>query len=183
MNIRRLAPRVALWLVLLAIAAAAGLWICDSHVAGASDGLVYFDPAEAPKRDVALVLGTAKHVQGRRLNMFYQPRIEAAAGLFQCGKVRGIIVSGDNGRTEYDEPSEMKADLIALGVPAEFITCDYAGFRTFDSIHRIERVFQESSYIVVSQEFHVQRALYIARSRGHDAIGLAVRTPGGYQGL
>jgi SanA protein len=159
-----------------------GLAACDWHVAGASDGLVYSDPADTPRREVALVLGTAKYVQGGRLNLFYQPRIDAAAKLFKAGKVRGIVVSGDNGRADYDEPTQMKADLVALGVPAEFITCDYAGFRTLDSVHRLERVFQESSYIVVSQDFHVRRALYIARDRGHNAVALAVRTPGGYWG-
>ena len=167
-------------LVALGIAALA---FCDWHVAGASDGLVYSDAADAPTREVALVLGTAKYAGSGRTNMFYHPRIKAAADLFKAGKVRGIVVSGDNGRTDYDEPTQMKADLIALGVPAEFITCDYAGFRTLDSVHRIERVFQESSYIVVSQEFHVRRALYIASDRGHNAVGLAVRTPGGYWGV
>ena len=155
---------------------------CDFHVVGASDGLVFCEPEQTPSREVALVLGTAKHVQGGRLNWYYQPRIEAAAKLFHAGKVRGIVVSGDNGRPEYDEPTQMKADLIALRVPAKFITCDYAGFRTLDSVHRLERVFQQSNYIVVSQEFHVQRALYIANARGHNAIGLAVRTPGGFWG-
>ena len=166
--------------VVLSVAAIA---FCDLHVARASDELVYSSVADTPGRQVALVLGTAKYVQGGRLNLFYQPRIEAAADLFHAGKVRGIIASGDNGRIGYDEPMQMKADLIALGVPAEFITCDYAGFRTLDSVHRIERVFQESDYIVVSQDFHVRRALYIAASRGHNAVGLAVRTPGGYWGL
>jgi len=168
---------------LLVAIVAGGLVFCDFHVAGASDGLVFSNPADAPHRDVALVLGTAKYVQGGRLNLFYLPRIQAAAKLFHAGKVRGIVVSGDNSRTDYDEPTHMKSDLVALGVPAKFITCDYAGFRTLDSVHRIERVFQEPSYIVVSQEFHVRRALYLAAHRGHNAIGLAVRTPGGYRGM
>ncbi len=168
--------------VLIAIVAA-GLAFCDFHVAGASEGLVYSDLSDVPNHDVALVLGTSKYAYDGRLNLFYVPRIEAAAKLFHAGKVRGVIVSGDNGRTEYDEPTHMKDDLVELGVPAEFVTCDYAGFRTLDSVHRIERVFQESSYIVVSQDFHVRRALYIARDRGHNAVGLAVRTPGGFRGL
>ena len=170
-------------LVLLIVAlGVATLAFCDWHVAGGSDGLVYSDAAGAPRREIALVLGTAKYAASGRMNVFYHPRIAAAADLFKAGKVRGIVVSGDNGRTDYDEPTQMKADLVALGVPAKFITCDYAGFRTLDSVHRLERVFQESSYIVVSQEFHVRRALYIAADRGHDAVGLAVRTPGGYWG-
>ncbi len=175
--------KIRVRLILLLIAAVGTLAVCDWHVASASEGLVYFDDTEIPAREIALVLGTAKYAQNGRTNQFYLPRIEAAANLFKAGKVRGIVVSGDNGRSGYDEPTQMKTDLIARGVPSEFITCDYAGFRTFDSVHRIERVFQESNYIVVSQEFHVRRALYIARDRGHNAIGMAVRTPGGYWGI
>jgi SanA protein len=114
--------------------------------------------------------------------LFYLSRIEAAAQLYKAGKVQALVVSGDNGRVEYDEPTQMKNDLIAMGVPAEFITCDYAGFSTLDSVHRAERVFQESEYIVVSQAFHVRRALFIAADRGHNAVGYAVSTPGGFWG-
>ncbi|MCP4093596.1 MAG: hypothetical protein GY747_09110 [Planctomycetes bacterium] len=108
--------------------------------------------------------------------------IAAAAKLFHAGKVRGIAVSGDNGTKEYNEPEQMKADLVAQGVPSGFITCDYAGFSTLDSILRIEQVFQERAYIVVSQEFHVRRALFLAAKPGHDAVGFAVPGPTGYWG-
>jgi SanA protein len=181
-NIVRKIWKVRNRIVLMGIAGLACLTICDRYVASASDGLVYRDVSQTPSRPVALVLGTAKYVQGGRRNLFYISRIEAAAQLYKAGKVRAIVVSGDNGRVEYDEPSQMKADLVELGVPAEFITCDYAGFCTLDSVHRAERVFQESQYIVVSQEFHVRRALFIAADRGHDAVGYAVPTPGGYWG-
>ena len=73
----------------------------------------------------------------------------------------------------------MSADLVALGVPAEHITADYAGFRTLDSIYRAGDVFGLDSYIVVSQPFHIERALYLADQRGHDAIGYAARGPQG----
>ena len=168
--------------LLLVVAGVACLAICDWHVASASDGLVYSNIVDTPSRPVALVLGTAKYLKNGRRNLFYVHRIEAAAQLYEAGKVRAIVVSGDNGRVEYDEPSQMKADLVELGVPAEFITCDYAGFSTLDSIHRAERVFQEPDYIVVSQEFHVRRALFIAADRGHNAVGYAVSTPGGFFG-
>lgn len=181
-NILRGIWRNKIRLGLLIAIGVGGLAFCDWHVAGASGGLVYSDVASTPRREVALVLGAAKYVQDGRVNAFYWARIKAAAELFKAGKVRGIVVSGDNGRVDYDEPTQMKADLVALGVPAEFVTCDYAGFRTLDSVHRLERVFQQSDYIVVSQEFHVRRALYIAGDRGHNAVGLAVWTPGGYSG-
>jgi SanA protein len=143
---------------------------------------VYTNVADAPNRPIALVLGTSRTVEGGRMNLFYTPRIAGAAELYHAGKVRAIVVSGDNGSTDYNEPELMKDDLIARGVPAEHITCDYAGFSTLDSIMRIEAVFQEDAYIVVSQEFHVRRALFLAAKPGHDAVGFAVSGPEGYWG-
>jgi len=171
--------KLCLGLVLLG---AVSIVFCDQYVARASNGRVYRSVDDVPHREVALVLGTAKYVQGGRLNLFYRPRIEAAAELFKAGKVRGIVVSGDNGRVDYDEPSQMKSDLIALGVPAPYVTCDYAGFRTLDSVYRLERVFEQTSYVVVSQDFHVRRAIFLGESRGHRAVGLAADGPSGYWG-
>ena len=170
---------IALILLLLAplAAGAFALW-ADGHVEQAAAGRVYDDLAAVPHREIALVLGTSKYSRGR-LNSFYTGRIRAAAELYHAGKVDGILVSGDNGTASYNEPAEMRADLIALGVPAEHITADYAGFRTLDSIYRAGDVFGLDSYIVVSQPFHIERALYLADQRGHDAIGYAARGPQG----
>ena len=143
---------------------------------------VYTSITDVPNRPIALVLGTSRTVEGGRMNLFYVPRIDAAAELYHAGKVRAIVVSGDNGDADYNEPELMKRDLIARGVAAEHITCDYAGFSTLDSISRIEAVFQENAYIVVSQEFHVRRALFLAAKPGHDAVGFAVPGPDGYWG-
>ena len=99
-----------------------------------------------------------------------------------AGKVDGILVSGDNGREDYNEPAQMKEDLVALGVPADYITADYAGFRTLDSIYRAEEVFGLHAYTVVSQPFHLERALYLAGQRGQDVIGYAAYGPAGYWG-
>ena len=77
-----------------------------------------------------------------------------------------IIVSGDNSRSGYDEPSEMKAALIAKGVPATRIYCDYAGFRTLDSVVRAQKVFGQREFIIISQKYHNERALYIAQRHG-----------------
>lgn len=164
------------------IVGALAIAFCDWHVGHHPEGTIFERAKAAPRRPVALVLGTSKYVVGGGTNVFYTQRIEGAAALYHAGKVQGILVSGDHGTPYYNEPDQMKADLVALGVPADFVTCDYAGFRTLDSVVRIEEVFQETSYIVVSQDFHVRRALYIAKDLGHDAIGLAVRMPAGYWG-
>lgn len=170
------------WFFGAAIAGVLSLAFCDWYVGNHPEGTIFERAKAAPRRPIALVLGTSKYVVGGGTNVFYSQRMEGAAALYHAGKVRGIVVSGDHGTPYYNEPDQMKADLIALDVPAEYITCDYAGFRTLDSIVRIEEVFQETSYIVVSQDFHVRRALYLANHRGHDAVGLAVRMPEGYWG-
>lgn len=136
-------------------------------------GRVYVGGDGIPPADVALVLGTAKTLAGGRANAFYDARLDLAAELFRTGKVRGLIVSGDNSRADYSEPDDMKADLIARGVPAKFVTCDYAGFRTLDSVQRAHRVFGQRRVIVVSQRFHAERALYLARAQGLEATGCA----------
>ena len=165
-------------LLLTPVAAGAfALW-ADGHVEQTAAGRVYDDLDALPHREIAVVLGTSKYSRGR-LNSFYVGRIRAAAELYHAGKVDGILVSGDNGTASYNEPAEMHADLIALGVPAEHITADYAGFRTLDSIYRAGDVFGLDSYIVVSQPFHIARALYLADQRGHDAIGYGARGPQG----
>lgn len=163
----------------LALAAAGFAWWADTSMTKNAAGRVYDSLDAIPHRSVALVLGTAKYTNGR-VNSFYMGRIRAAAELYHAGKVDGIVVSGDNSVDNYNEPDEMRNDLVALGVPAAYITEDYAGFRTLDSIYRAEQVFGLTSYTIVSQQFHVERALYLADQRGHDAVGYAAPGPRGY---
>ena len=123
----------------------------------------------------ALVLGCAKALPDGRPNLYFLYRVDAAAQLYHAGIVRHLIVSGDNSRTDYDEPTDMKEALVTAGVAAEHIHCDYAGFRTLDSVVRAREIFQQDRFIIVSQEFHAQRAVYIARHHGIDAIGFAAK--------
>ena len=117
-----------------------------------------------PVGEVALVLGAGPHT------LYFNKRIAAAVELFHAGKVRHLIVSGDNHVSWYDEPTAMKEALMARGVPESAITCDYAGFRTLDSVMRAKSVFGLERITVVSQEFHNRRALAVARRHGIDAI-------------
>ena len=135
---------------------------------------LYASLEAAPRFDVALLLGTSKAVFGRP-NRFYQYRLQAAAELFFAGKVKAILISGDNAQLSYNEPIDMKNDLIQLGVPADVLTLDYAGFSTLDSILRAKRVFGQQRLLVVSQPFHCKRAIYIARRHGMDAYGFAAQ--------
>ncbi len=129
-----------------------------------------------PKSPVGLVLGTSPTFHGRP-NVFYTARIEAATDLYFSGKVRGLIVSGDNSRAEYNEPDSMRADLIAAGVPADFITCDYAGFRTLDSVIRARDVFGQNDLVIISQPFHAERAVFLAKQLGMNASAFAAENP------
>jgi SanA protein len=126
-----------------------------------------------PPHDVGVVLGCSPRVSGGRRNLFFEGRIQAAAQLFHAGKVKHLIVSGDNADRYYDEPTAMKKALIAAGVPAKHITRDFAGFRTLDSVLRARDVFGLSRFVVISQRFHAERAVYLAREHGIEATGFA----------
>ncbi len=132
---------------------------------------VYSDVGAIPKNKVGLLLGTAKFTdkKKRRINLYYQNRIDAAVALYMAGKVDYIIVSGEKS-SNYDEPQIMKDDLIAQGVPAGRIFLDNSGFRTLDSILRCRDIFGQDKITIISQEFHNQRALYIANHKNVIAI-------------
>lgn len=115
---------------------------------------------------VALVLGTARLLSGGGRNPFYQARLEAARDLFEAAAVRAILVSGDDGTVEYDEPGAMRRDLIEFGIPDSVITTDHAGFRTLDSVVRARKVFGLERVTIVSLPFHAERAVYLARHAG-----------------
>lgn len=148
----------------------------DFWVKQGARGRLYDEVEAVPEGyTVGLVLGTSPKTREGQANLFFRHRIEAAAELFRAGKVQHFILSGDNRTIYYDEPNEMKAALIAAGIPASAITLDYAGFRTLDSIMRLESVFDQKKVLVVSQLFHNERALFIAQAKGIEAIAYNAR--------
>ncbi len=136
---------------------------------------VYQSIKDIPANKVGLVLGTAKYLENGQVNLYYRYRVEGAVTLFQQRKIEYILVSGDNSRKEYNEPKQFREDLIRKGIPAERIFLDYAGFRTLDSIVRLQKVFGQSRATIISQEFHNQRAIFIAQTKGIDAIAYNVK--------
>ena len=136
---------------------------------------IYSDLNTIPAKKVALLLGTAKYLRKGRINRYFQYRINAVVQLFKAGKIQHIIASGDNHTKYYNEPIEMKNALITNGVPKHAITLDYAGFRTLDSIVRCDKIFSQNDIIIVSQEFHNKRAIFIANFYGIKAIGFNAR--------
>jgi SanA protein len=143
-------------------------------IADESTYKIYTDIKDIPVKKAALVLGTSKYVTKGKQNYYYIYRIKAAAQLWKAKKVNAIVVSGDKSKY-YDEVTTMFKDLIKAGVPARYITRDYGGFRTFDSIVRAKEIFDLDDYIIVSQKFHLDRALYLAQEKGQKVIGFAAK--------
>jgi SanA protein len=147
----------------------------DYYVQSTVQNKLYQDIEAIPYNKVALVLGTVKVLKNGNINRYYQYRIDAAAALFKAGKVKFILVSGDNSREGYDEPTDMMDDLIKKGVPKNKIVLDYAGFRTLDSVVRGKAVFGQKSITIVSQKFHNERAIFIANHKEIEAIGFEAK--------
>lgn len=132
-------------------------------------GRVFSRFNDVPVNDVALVLGTSSRTRGGHRNPFFAGRISAAAELFRAGKVRHLLLSGDNGTVRYDEASEMRRALVKEGVPESAMTLDYAGFRTLDSVARAHDVFGLARVTIVTDDFHAERSVLLARHFGIDA--------------
>lgn len=133
------------------------------------------DPQRLPNVKVGLLLGTSKNMKNGSENPFFTYRIQAALELFNDGKIKHILISGDNSTKHYNEPEDMMNELIRLGVPADKITLDFAGFDTYDSVLRANKIFGQSKFIVISQSFHAERGVYIARRYGYEVWGFAAK--------
>ena len=131
---------------------------------------IYNDIAELPENNVALVLGTSRYKRDGSANPYFHNRINAAVKLYENNKVNYILVSGDNRSMYYNEPGFMRLELLNNGINDSVIYLDYAGFRTYDSVIRCHEVFGQSSFTIVSQKFHNQRAVFIAHSKNINAI-------------
>ncbi|MFE6662612.1 vancomycin high temperature exclusion protein [Streptomyces sp. NPDC057697] len=128
--------------------------------------------ADAPAQQVAVVFGAGLR-QGRP-SPYLANRLKAAAELYRDGKVKVVLVTGDNSRKEYDEPDAMRTYLREHGVPDEHIVSDFAGFDTWDSCVRAKKIFGVDRAVLVSQGFHIRRAIALCRTAGIDAYGVGV---------
>ena len=145
--------------------------VCNWVVIRSAKGRTYNEIKEVPYHKVGVVLGTVPNLPNGRENFYFNSRMKAAADLYFAHKVSYILATGDNHRRNYNEPKSMREALIALGVPDSAIVLDYAGFRTFDSMVRAKKVFGQDSFIVISQHWHNERAIFIAQHYGMDVIG------------
>ncbi len=142
----------------IVVIALANIWVIVQ-----TSGSLYENIADVPESKLALVLGTSKYMVGGGINPYFKNRIEAAVQLYRAGKVKHILVSGDNRTIYYNEPETMKKELLRSGIPEAHITLDYAGLRTLDSIVRSKEVFGQNRFTIVTQKFHGYRAIFISQ--------------------
>lgn len=157
---------VVLFFAVVAYANLTAIW--------ASRGRLYSDVADLPETEVGLVFGTTDRVNGRE-NLYFRYRIDAAVRVWKSGKIKTIIVSGDNRSQYYNEPEKMRQALVERGIPANRIVSDFAGLRTLDSVVRAKEIFGADEILVISQQFQNERAIYLAKANGIEARGFNAR--------
>lgn len=167
--------RILKWIIVIALITVVAIVGIDMSISKQAEPNLYKDIKKVPIKKAALVLGTAKYMVGGGKNYFYTYRIRAAVKLFKAGKVKAIVVSGDNSTKYYNETTKMQKDLIKAGIPSRYITLDPLGLRTLDSVVRAEAIFDLKDYIIVSQKFHLERALFIAKAKGQKVIGFMAK--------
>ncbi|KMQ66871.1 membrane protein [Chryseobacterium angstadtii] len=148
-----------------------------------SSTFVSYKMADIPKTKVALLLGTGKTLSNGMPNAYFDNRIQAAADLYKSGKIEYIIVSGDNSRKDYNEPEDMQLALMQRGISQNRIVMDHAGFRTLDSVIRAKDIFGQHQLVIISQKFHNERAVFLARENGMEAFGFNAADVNKYAGL
>ncbi|XKM12716.1 ElyC/SanA/YdcF family protein [Orbaceae bacterium ac157xtp] len=166
--------KIIIYLILIAIMICFGL---DYWISYKTKSHIYDDYESIPHKTVGVVLGTSKYVKGGGLNEFYKNRIDGAIDLYMLGKVDYLLLSGDNGQQSYNEPVMMRRDLLKANIPDSAIVLDFAGFRTLDSVVRANKIFDADNFTIITQEFHCERALFIAHAQGINAQCFAVATP------
>ncbi|AWK13312.1 outer membrane permeability protein SanA [Candidatus Fukatsuia symbiotica] len=151
--------------------------VFDRWISWKTAPYIYEEVQLLPHREVGVVLGTAKYYRIGVINQFYRYRMQGALNAYNSGKVSYLLLSGDNAQKNYNEPRTMRRDLIKAGVAPADIVLDYAGFRTLDSIVRTHKVFDTNDFIIITQRFHCERALFIALHMGIQAQCYATPSP------
>lgn len=130
------------------------------------------DAAKIQDVDCILVLGCYVHSDGNPSDMLHD-RLQRGVELYELGAAPKLLMSGDHGRTNYDEVAAMKQFAINAGIPSEHIFMDHAGFSTYESIYRAKEIFGAKKILIVTQEYHLYRAIYIANQLGLEAYGVS----------
>lgn len=169
--------------LIIAIPCVISLIVCNQTIKKHTAAQIYNEVITIPQNKVGLLLGTSPKLKNGNNNLYFDYRILAAVELYKAGKIKYILISGDNRREDYNEPEEMKKALMQKGIPEKFIYLDYAGFRTLDSVIRAKEVFGQNQLTIISQRFHNERAIYLAERNGINAIGYNAKDVNAYAGL
>lgn len=169
--------RLIYGVILLATLAVVAALALDRWVSWRTEAYIYDELQSLPHRQVGVVLGTAKYYRTGIINQYYHYRMQGALNAYNSGRINYLLLSGDNAQQNYNEPRTMRRDLIAAGVAPADIVLDYAGFHTLDSIVRTRKVFDTNDFIIITQRFHCERALFIALHMGIQAQCYAVPSP------
>lgn len=166
--------RIGLGVLALAALCAAAAFAIDAHVRSSAESrIVTVDEAAAlGEVDCVLVLGCGVHPDGRPSDMLAD-RIAQGVALYENGTSPKLLMSGDHGRSDYDEVNAMRDVAVEAGVPVDDVFMDHAGFSTYESMYRARDVFQAKRIVIVSQRYHLYRALYVAERLGLDAYGVS----------
>ena len=169
--------------LLLSVLGIIFLFLANYVIKNASEDFVFDEAKRVPAQKVGLLLGTGKYLKNGRKNAYFFNRINAAVELYKSGKIQNIIVSGDNSQKNYNEPEDMKNELVLHGIPEEKIYLDFAGFRTLDSVIRARDIFGQSRFVIISQKFHNERAIYLAQENNIEAYGFNAKDVHQYAGI
>jgi len=169
-------------LILIILSLVSILW-ANSTINKQTESRMYSDTDSIPENNVGLLLGTSKFMRNGNSNQYFENRILSTIQLYKAGKIKNVVISGDNSKKDYNEPEDMKNELIKRGIPEDRIYLDFAGFRTYDSVFRMKEIFGQDRFTIISQEFHNQRAVYIASALKLNAIGFNAKDVNAYNGF
>lgn len=172
--------RIMVGIVVMFVGAAVMLAMARTYSAGLAADQIY-TLESVPEKPVAIIFGAWVEPDGDPSAMLAD-RVEMGAKLYAAGKVKALLLTGDNHIDSYDEPEAMRQYALKLGVPDAALVLDYAGFRTYDSCYRAQAIFQVEQAILVTQQFHLDRALLTCNGLGVQSVGVAadVVRPEGY---
>ena len=158
---------------LLVLAVFGLLLVCSMnyYVKSETNPLIYHNPNQVPETKVGIIFGAG--INGDQPSKYLKDRLDAGITLYKLNKINRILLSGDNGSTEHDELTVMKKYCFANGVDTTKIFLDYAGFDTYSTLFRAKHIFKIDKAVLVSQEYHLNRALYIGNTLGVKSVGMS----------
>lgn len=167
---KKIVSKISTLLIVAGLSGIIVIYTLSAYIQSRSKDFIYTDTDIVPNAYTVIVLGAAVRSNGN-LSIMLEDRVKSALELYKMGKVQRFLLSGDNGTKYYNEPQAMKDYLMNEGVTEDHIFLDYAGFDTYDSMYRARAIFDVTDAIVVTQEFHIPRTIYIAQKLGLNFYG------------